>query len=232
MAVLTSSCSRLVGDIITCSICQISMIKYGKDSKGKQRYYCRKCKTTKVEFYTYKAYKQEINENIIALTKEGVGIRGTARLSGISPNTVLRRIILIASKIAPPAISMHKTYEVDEMRTYVKNKSKLVWIVYALEKETRKVMSFNVGARTNNTLSRVIETITLSNPKRIYTDKLKNYQSLIDKQVHNFKNRATNHIERMNLTLRTHLKRLSRRTLCFSRSVVMLSAVLRIYFWA
>jgi IS1 family transposase len=127
---------------------------------------------------------------------------------------------------------MHKTYEVDEMRTYVKNKSKLVWIVYALEKETRKVMSFNVGARTNNTLSRVIETITLSNPKRIYTDKLKNYQSLIDKQVHNFKNRATNHIERMNLTLRTQLKRLSRRTLCFSRSVVMLSAVLRIYFWA
>ncbi|OYU93847.1 MAG: transposase, partial [Bacteroidetes bacterium B1(2017)] len=47
----------------------------------------------------------------------------------------------------------------------------------------------------------------------------------------NTKNRATNSIERMNLTLRTHLKRLNRRSIAFSRSVVVLSAVLRIYFW-
>jgi transposase-like protein len=44
------------------------MIKHGKDPRQKQRYFCKKCKTTKVEFYTYKAYKQEINQNIIALT--------------------------------------------------------------------------------------------------------------------------------------------------------------------
>lgn len=208
------------------------MIKYGKDSKMKQRYFCKKCKTTKVEFYTYKAYKQEINQNIISLTKEGVGILGTARLLNISATTLLKRIKEIASNITQPAISKDKTYEIDEMRTFIGNKNKLIWIVYALEKESKKIVSFNVGARTNKTLSKVIKTITLSNPKKIYTDKLLNYKHLIDNKIHNFRNRATNHIERMNLTLRTHLKRLNRRTLAFSRSVVLLSSILKIYFWA
>jgi IS1 family transposase len=208
------------------------MIKYGKDSKMKQRYFCKKCKTTKVEFYTYKAYKQEINENIVALTKEGVGILGTARLLAISPTTLLKRIKQIASNIIQPAISTGKSYEIDEMRTFYKRKEKLVWIVYSLEKESRKIVSFNVGSRTNKTLSKVIETVTLSNPKKIYTDKLINYKYLIDNKIHNTRNRATNSIERMNLTLRTHLKRLNRRTLAFTRSVVLLSSILKIYFWA
>ncbi|HMW09684.1 MAG TPA: transposase, partial [Bacteroidia bacterium] len=31
--------------------------------------------------------------------------------------------------------------------------------------------------------------------------------------------------------LRTHLKRLNRRTICFTRSAIMLFACLKIYFW-
>ena len=42
--------------------------------------------------------------------------------------------------------------------------------------------------------------------------------------------RGTNHIERHNLTIRTHIKRLTRRTICFSRKAIMLYAVLKIYF--
>ena len=231
MAKLACSCSKHVGKNIKCCKCETYMIKYGKDSKMKQRYFCKICKTTKVEFYTYKAYKQEINQNIVSLTKEGVGILSTARLLAISPTTLLKRIKQIACKITQPYISIAKTYEIDEMRTFIGNKNKLIWIVYALEKESRKVVSFNVGARTNKTLSKVIETVTLSNPKKIYTDKLINYKSLIKKEIHNFRNRSTNHIERMNLTLRTHLKRLNRRSISFTRSMVLLSAVLRIYFW-
>nr|WP_317192641.1 IS1 family transposase [Flavobacterium geliluteum] len=38
-------------------------------------------------------------------------------------------------------------------------------------------------------------------------------------------------MDRKNLTLRTHLKRLNRRTICFSKSLVIFMAVLKIYFW-
>ncbi|WP_394801047.1 IS1 family transposase [Niabella ginsengisoli] len=42
---------------------------------------------------------------------------------------------------------------------------------------------------------------------------------------------GTNHIERYNLSLRTHLKRLARRSICFTKSLKILQAILKIYFW-
>ncbi len=38
-------------------------------------------------------------------------------------------------------------------------------------------------------------------------------------------------MERFNLNLRIHLKRLNRRTICFSKNLIVLTAVLKIYFW-
>ena len=99
------------------------------------------------------------------------------------------------------------------------------------KKNSKKVVSFNVGKRTNKTLSRVLETLKLSDAKKIFTDRLKNYRYLIDEKMHSVKRFGTNHIERKNLTLRTHLKRLNRRTICFSKSLVVFMAVLKIYFW-
>lgn len=126
---------------------------------------------------------------------------------------------------------MGKIYEVDELRTFIKRKSKLIWIVYALERETRKVVSLNIGNRSNRTLNVVLDTVKLSNPKMIFTDKLKQYQYLIEKSIHKTIRFGTNSIERKNLSLRTHLKRLNRRTICFSRNKSILLAVLQIYFW-
>src|SRR5690606_40767853 len=92
-------------------------------------------------------------------------------------------------------------------------------------------LSFYVGARTNKTLTAVLKTLFFSDAKRIYTEGLRNYPYLIKKKIHKVTRFGTNHIERFNLNLRIHLKRLNRRTICFSRSVAMMSAVLKIYFW-
>jgi IS1 family transposase len=78
-------------------------------------------------------------------------------------------------------------------------------------------------------LGRVLD--KLSDAKRIYTDKLRQYKTLIPAAIHRTTNRGTNHIERNNLTIRTHIKRLARRTICFSRKIAMLHSVLKIYFW-
>ncbi len=224
MALNRTWCCRCVGEI-KC------MIKYGKTKSGNQRYICKLCKKTRVENYIYHAYKSDINKNIILFTKEGLGIRSTARILKISTTTLLKRIITIAKNIHQPIISKGKTYEVDEMCTYISHKRNFIWLVYALEKDSKNIVSFNVGKRTNKTLSRVVETLQLSEAKRIFTDRLKNYKYLIDERLHSVKRFGTNHIERKNLTLRTHLKRLNRRTICFSKSLVILVSVLKIYFW-
>ena len=229
MIVNQSSCFKCVGH---CNSCNNTMIKYGKTKLGNQRYYCKTCNNTKVGQYVYKAYESTINNNIVLLTKEGLGIRSTARVLQISTTTLLKRIIAIAKNIPQPIISKNKTYEVDEMRCFIKRKDKLIWIVYALERETKKVVSFTIGARTNKTLNVVLKTLKLAKAKTIYTDGLKHYPFLIEKNVHKVTRFATNHIERKNLSLRTNLKRLNRKTICYSRSFVVLLCILRIYFWS
>ena len=227
----TSSCIKFgVGH--TCPICNSDkLIKSGKTTNGKQRYCCKECSKRFIIDYTYNAYSSDTNQQIILFTKEGLGIRSTARVLRISVTTLLKRIISIATDIQQPTITKGRIYEVDEMRTFIGKKSMLRWIVYALDRESKEVVSFNVGRRTNKTLKRVIKSLELSNARKIYTDKLKNYRYLIKSKIHNTQSRCTNHIERHNLSVRIHLKRLNRKTICFSRRLVVLMAVLRIYFW-
>ena len=215
---------------ITCVDGCANMVKYGRTKSGNQRYICKSCNKTRVADYFYNACKADTNHNIILLTKEGVGIRSTARILKISTTTLLKRIVIIAGHIQKPIICYGKEYEVDEMCTYIKHKRNPIWIVLALERESKRVVSFAVGKRTNKTLSRVLETLRLSEAKRIFTDRLKNYRYLIDGELHCVKRFGTNRIERKNLTLRTHLKRLNRRTICFSKSLVVLVSILKIYF--
>lgn len=214
-----------------CKRCKEPCIKRGVQVDGTQRYYCKACKLSQQKQYTNNAYKTETDRDLVAYLKEGLGIRGTARLLQISTNTVMKRIIRISRSIAKPAAPLGRSYELDEMRTYIGHKERRIWIAYAIDKDTREVVDFTVGRRTNKTLRKVITTLEMAMAKSIYTDKLKNYQYLIARNVHKVKNRGINYIERKNLTLRTHLKRLNRRTICFSKSLVMLSACLKIYFW-
>jgi len=165
------------------------------------------------------------------LLREGCGIRSISRIMGISAVTVIRRILYIASEIKKPPIATGRTYEADELKTYLCKKSNEQWIAYAIDRESRKIVDFRVGKRNKRNIRPVIETLLLSGAKCICTDSLNIYRTLIPKIIHKVKAYNINHIERKNLTLRTHLRRLCRKTICFSRSILMLIACLKIYFW-
>ncbi|SRR5258706_9511190 len=216
-----------------CTKCKQSTVKNGKSKKGIQRFYCKPCKNHFQNAYLYKACERDITGKIVVLTKEGCGIRSIARVLKISCTTIINRIKRFAKSISRPfAILMGKEYEVDEMRTYIGNKKRLYWIAYALRKDTREVIDFKVGKRTTRTLQKIVDTCLLSDAKQIHTDGYGLYQNLIPRAVHCKSKYNINHIERKNLSIRTHLKRLSRKTICFSKSKAMLEACLRIYFWS
>ena len=223
MQVKIYSCSRCVG--------QSEFIKFGKTKEGKQRYQCKNCKRTSVLKYTYSAYKQDFNSKIIQFTKEGLGIRSTARILKISVTTLLKRIILIAENIKRPILPFGKKYELDEMRFFIRKKTNPQWLVYALDRETKQIVNFYIGRRNNKTLNAVVKTLLNAKAEKIYTDKLKNYKYLISQTIHTTKKHGTNHIERKNLDIRTCLKRFSRKTLCFSKGIQVTFAILKIYFW-
>ena len=58
-----------------------------------------------------------------------------------------------------------------------------------------------------------------------YTDDLGSYNQIPDEQ-HTIGKRNTQRIERTNLTLRTRIKRLARKTICYSKSIFMHDTVI------
>lgn len=214
-----------------CTCCSQPTVRNGKSKTGVQRYYCRGCKKYKQESYRYKACSEGVTKKVVTLTCEGCGIRSIARVLRISCTSVIRRIKQFAQSIPRPCIPLGKEYEVDELRTYIGNKQRLYWVAYALRRDTKEVIDFKVGKRNLKTLGRVIDTVLLSEAKMIFTDGYELYKSLVPSDLHRKSHYQINHIERKNLSVRTHLKRLSRKTICFSRSKEMLEACLKIYFW-
>lgn len=75
-----SSCIR-VSDTIICKNCHSkNIIKNGTKKTRKQQYICKNCNKRFIDFYSYQAYHKNINSQKIQFTKEGLGIRSTARI--------------------------------------------------------------------------------------------------------------------------------------------------------
>jgi len=82
-----------------CTKCNATGVKNGKQANGKQRYFCKLCRSSFQRRYSSFAYDKKTNAKIHALLKESVGIRAIGRLLKISKTTVINRIKRMASKI-------------------------------------------------------------------------------------------------------------------------------------
>lgn len=215
-----------------CNYCsKNSLVKKGKRCY-KQRFRCNNCGKCQQESYIYKLYDITDDKLLKQLNAESVGILSIGRILGYSHGTIQRRILYLRSKVTKPIYCENRQiYELDEMCTYIgkNNPSNYHWIAYAINRKNNQVMDITFGARSSENLGKVVNTLKIQNPLKIITDKLAAYPKLIKPFDHDTKRYANNKIERCNLTLRTHLKRLSRRTICYSKSPKMLEACVILY---
>jgi insertion element IS1 protein InsB len=115
MMLQARSCYK-VSDLGFCPKCKNNdIVKNGFTKNKKQQYHCKNCNQRSIDFYTYRAYLHDTNQKIVLLTKEGLGIRSTARVLQIATTTLLKRIVAIAATIEKPIIGLYKSYEVDEI---------------------------------------------------------------------------------------------------------------------
>ena len=212
-----------------CLYCNGLCVKRGKKN-GVQRYACKVCGKTQQRRYKKQRIPSYKYDWVLKLNNECCGIRSIGRLLQIAKTSVLRVIERIAEKIQRPVYKEeNQSCEVDELRTYCGNKKNESWIIYAINKVTGKVIDFVIGRRTKLNTEQVINSVLKLNPKRIYTDGLNIYPPLIPKDKHTVFQYCTNKIERQNLTLRTHLKRLARKTICFTKNDEMLENCMKLY---
>ncbi|TXG34847.1 IS1 family transposase [Seonamhaeicola maritimus] len=217
---------------MNCKKCQIPCIKNGFQNSGKQRYYCKLCKTSQQESYTYKAYNKHIEKRIYLLVTNSCGINDISRILKISRHTVKSKLLLMSERIKKPIFNeFAQKYEIDEIFAKVTALPNNCWVTYAINRETKQVIDVNIGKRGAKDLDKLVNRILLLKPKRVYTDKWKSYKTLIPNHLHRMGKTLTNNIERYHLNLRTHIKCLSRKTICYCKSVKTLTAIVSLYFW-
>ncbi len=216
-----------------CKKCKACCIKAGRQKDGTQKYRCKGCRKYQQAFYKNLACQEHIIDSITKLLIEGVGINSITRIPNVSVSTVINKIKLKASLVTKPLIMLaNRIYEMDELWTFVGSKKNETWISYMIDRVSKHVVDYKVGARTKENLKAITDQILCRNPKKICTDGLNIYKTLVPENLHKVGLPNTRHIERFNLNLRTHLKRLSRKTICFSKSKELLEACLKIYFWS
>ena len=111
--------------------------------------------------------------------------------------------------------------ELDEQRSFIGSKARQHWLWYAYNTKTGGVLSYTFGPRTDATCCELLAFALLRpfNIGMLTTDEWDSYDRERLKEKCLIGKIFTQRIERNNLTLRTRIKRLARRTICFSRSV-------------
>ena len=86
----------MIIQVLHCPNCQgTDIVRHGRTRQGKQRYRCReKCcagRTFLLE-YSHAGQSPEVKQQIVDMAMNASGIRDTARVLHISPNTVLAEL--------------------------------------------------------------------------------------------------------------------------------------------
>lgn len=132
--------------------------------------------------------------------------------------------------------------ELDELWTFVERKSQVRWLWIALERSTRRVLAWRrggpsrwvIGDRSEKTAFKLWDSLPLSPLQRLKgtfcTDLWPAYNEPLLGTNRRTRKGETNHVERLNCTLRQRLGRLVRKSLSFSKSDEMLEAALTLAF--
>jgi insertion element IS1 protein InsB len=164
------------------------------------------------------------------MTMNSSGIRDIARVLSISTNTVLKTIRQRAAQVTEPRVPPRiKDLEIDEFWSFVKDKAHQCWCWYGLNRATTRIAAYVLGQRTDRSCRQLFEKLFGCAVENFYTDDWQSYRKTLPAERHKISKAETLNIERHNLNFRTHLKRLHRRTICFSKSDEMHSAVIKLY---
>lgn len=116
--------------------------------------------------------------------------------------------------------------ELDEQWSYVGNKSNQRWLWYAVDHATNTVLAYVFGKRKDEVFKELKALLTPFNINCYYTDDWGAYERHLEAAEHNVGKRNTQKIERKNLNFRTWIKRLNRKTICFSKLECMHDTVI------
>jgi insertion element IS1 protein InsB len=111
----------------------------------------------------------------------------------------------------------------DEMWGRVYCKKTPCWLWHAMDHDIGEIIAYVFGAREYEVLQKLLTVLSKLNVEitRVFSDDNFAYHDAIPRDILQTGKRNTQRIERKHLTFRTRLKRLARKTICYSKSVEM-----------
>src|SRR2546427_9470663 len=246
----------MILQVLHCPHCQgTDIVRHGQTRQGKQRYRCREQRCAGRTFlldYSYHGQSPAVKQQIVEMAMNASGIRDTARVLHVSTNTVMTELKKKESTLQhvnqPLLQVLHPehveveicrseeldrrrglTSELDEMWSYVRSKAHPRWLWHAMDHRTGTVLAYVFGRRKDEVFLKLKALLEPFGLTRFYTDHWGAYTRHLDPEVHSPGKRNTQKIERKHLTLRTRIKRLVRKTICFSKTTQMHDIVLGLF---
>ena len=119
--------------------------------------------------------------------------------------------------------------EVDEMWSFVQSKAQQRWLWWAIDHATGNVLAYILAEHKDDAFVALKALLEPFGIMQFYSDGWGAYERHIEPAFHSVGKRNTQKIERKHLTLRTRIKRLARKTICFSKSIVMHDVVIGLF---
>jgi insertion element IS1 protein InsB len=119
--------------------------------------------------------------------------------------------------------------EVDEMWSFVQRKKESRWLWHVIDHLSGNVLAYVFGRRKDEVFLKLKALLEPFGIKRYHTDYYGAYTRHLDAAEHQPGKRQTQKIERQHLRLRTRIKRLTRKTICFSKSIQMHDLVIGLF---
>ncbi len=135
-----------------------------------------------------------------------------------------------AKKLSSLDVEFYYSSEWDEFWSYVGSKKNQRWTWYVIEKDTGIIIAWQNGRRQDVVLQQLLDSIKHVPIRICNTDNWAAYSKLFPEEYfHIIGKDSTWKIERKNLNFRTHIKRLNRKTICFSKSEEIHDNVIGMY---
>jgi insertion element IS1 protein InsB len=119
--------------------------------------------------------------------------------------------------------------ELDEMWSYVGKKAEPRWLWHAIDHVSGAVLAYVFGRRQDTVFLQLKELLEPFGITRFYTDGWGAYERHIVPEQHVVGKQHTQTIESKHINLRTRIKRLVRRTICFSKTTTMYDLVIGLF---
>jgi insertion element IS1 protein InsB len=215
---------------VTCPHCQgVKVVRNGIKKNGRQNLLCRSCKKQFQAEYVYRGRAPENKALILKMLCRGSGVRDCTAVSGVSKSTVLTWIKAWAVGLAlKPRKRAYRHVQLDEHWSYVGKKAKKVWLLYAYAVEEDEIIAFTMGRRSAEAVRNLFVKLKHLDIDLFLTDEWEAFATVLPKAKHLIGKQYTKAIEGVNTFFRTRVRRLVRKTVCFSKKLIYHYSMLKI----